>query len=73
MKKEYIVELTEAEADGIMDEHWIGELVRCKDCKFYESLGEYCQYDGTVESNRRHPHGIACKPDWFCADGERSE
>lgn len=50
-----------------------GELIRCKDCKFYESLGEYCQYDGTVMPNRWHPYGIACKPDWFCADGKRKE
>jgi len=33
MKKEYIVELTEKEADEFMDEHWVGELVRCKNCK----------------------------------------
>ena len=32
MKKEYIVELREEEADELMDEHWVGELVRCKDC-----------------------------------------
>jgi hypothetical protein len=36
MKKEYIVELREEEADELMDEHWVGELVRCKDCKHWD-------------------------------------
>lgn len=55
MKKEYIVELTEEEADELMDEHWVGELVRCKDCKHEETC---CR--------RRTDN-----PEWFCADGER--
>jgi len=50
----------------------VGELVRCKDCKF----GEACK-------NGRGEHGVWCyntqsankdwvhEPDWFCADGER--
>ena len=39
MKKDYIVDLTEEEADELMDEHWVGELVRCKDCRS-EIIGE---------------------------------
>ena len=34
------------------------EIVRCKDCKYYNSLMGYCK-DG-----RSYP-----SPDWFCADG----
>ena len=60
-KKEYIVELREEEADELMDEHWVGELVRCKDCKHYDHETQSCN-DGL--------DGIFL-PDWFCADGER--
>ena len=37
-------------------------VVRCKDCKYYNSLMGYCK-DG-----RSYP-----SPDCFCADGERKE
>lgn len=61
MKKEYIVELREEEADELMDDHWVGELVRCKDCKkrYKRSCG-YFYADGRIMCD-----------DWFCADGER--
>ena len=71
MKKEYIVELREEEADELMDEHWVGELVRCKDCKYCvkEPNGElYCD----ILAVGYEPLGskkVNC--DWFCADGER--
>jgi len=44
-----------------MDEHWVGELVRCKDCKHYRQA--------TCSAGA----GIAYPPpdDWFCADGEK--
>lgn len=41
----------------------VGELVRCKDCKWHSEKG-FC----------KHPNGGAgnIRPaDWFCADGER--
>lgn len=39
-----------------------GELIRCKDCKYYDG-------NGTCMKN-----GIALLADrWFCADGERQE
>jgi len=62
MKKEYVVELSEEEADELMEEHWVGELVRCKDCKHYNVKSLYCEYD-LIWENR--------SPDWYCADGER--
>ena len=58
MKKEYIVELTEEEADELMDEHWVEELVRCKNCKHYMTIN--CSCNGYCDSD-----------DWFCPDGER--
>lgn len=63
MKKEYIVELREEEADELMDEHWVGELVRCK----------YCKHHGEVTCSAAA--GIAYPPpdEWFCADGQRRE
>ena len=42
MKKEYIVELREEEADELMEEHWVGELVRCKDCKHWDADEHEC-------------------------------
>ena len=42
-----------------------GELVRCKDCKWFSEKG-FC----------KHPNGGAgnIRPsDWFCADGEWKE
>lgn len=44
-----------------------GELVRCKNCKHWDrEYTEECRNENSVcFSNGR------CKPDWFCADGER--
>lgn len=69
MKKEYIVELREEEADELMDEHWVSELVRCKDCKnavVYDGNEVICTH---IDSNGNDKHSN----DWFCADGERRE
>ena len=38
------------------------QIIRCKDCKYYNSLMGHCK-DG-----RSYP-----SPKWFCADGERKE
>ena len=68
MKKDYIVELREEEADELMDEHWVGELIHCKDCKHFRKA------DNAMVANQycRNLH-IAVPNDWFCADGERKE
>ena len=61
--KEIIIAYDEnTEASPIMGD-WIGELVRCKDCKHHGK--DTC---GAVA-------GIAypTPDDWFCADGERAE
>ena len=61
MKKEYIVELSEKEADKLMDEHWVGELVRCLDC--WKRTYDNCPFYEHI--------GFKPEDDWFCADGER--
>ena len=69
MIREYIIKIS----DEIMEKEIADrpqELVRCKDCKHYEAQGQYCRYDSIWGSNKRHPYGIGCDPDWFCADGE---
>ena len=46
-----------------------GELIRCKDCKFWQSRvfriidGKECNLCEMVNGYK--------PPDWFCADGER--
>ena len=64
MKKDYIVELREEEADELIDDHWVGELVRCKDCKHGEKCNEI------YLCGKARGFGIAHDPSWFCADGE---
>ena len=72
MKKEYIVELKEEEADELMDEHWVGELVRCKDCKhaYLTSDGE-CKYCDLEKDDNGSLVERYRSWDWYCADGER--
>ena len=48
------------EAFVLIDE--MQQIVRCKECVYYNSLMGYCK-DG-----RSYP-----SPNWFCADGERKE
>lgn len=40
----------------------VAEVVRCKDCKWYDKTMNIC---GNLH--------YMMQPDWFCADGERSE
>ena len=44
-----------------------GELVRCKDCKYYLDGG--C---GNVDSQSPSKKLMGVKPNWYCADGERT-
>ena len=67
MKKDYIVELREEEADELMDDHWVGELVRCKNCKHYRYYG----LDSYTVSECKIDHAENPDGEWFCADGER--
>lgn len=53
--------------DGSPKTFEIQELVRCKDCVHWD-IGhtEECDNSDSVCF-----HNGWCKPDWFCADGER--
>ncbi len=65
MKKEYVVELSEEEADELMNEHWVGELIRCGVCKHGHLVGSgFCVC-------RKHETEHYC--DWYCADAERTD
>ena len=57
--KEYIVSIP---AVGQV----VRELIRCKDCVYWDRHTEEC---GNLDSVCFH-NGW-CKPDWFCADGKR--
>ena len=75
MNKEYIVELREEEANELMEEHWVGELVRCKDCKHatLTSDGKMCKYCAMDTDDFGDQRDVYHDADWFCADGERLE
>lgn len=52
------------------------EVVRCKDCKHYQSgidiNGEpFTRCNGTTKEGRILRGYGETEPDWFCADGER--
>lgn len=67
MKKEYVVELREEEADELMNEHWVGELVRCEDC---QHLSSHATFPLTGVPFCEHIHKFVSVT-WYCADGER--
>ena len=73
MKKDYIVELREEEADELIDEHWVGELTRCKDCKYCTIAADKKWRQSFEKSIYEcdHMNLNFVEPDWFCADGER--
>ena len=61
MKKDYIVELREEEADELMDDHWVGELVRCNGCKYLNTPANGVPFCKRIKK--------FVDTDWFCADG----
>lgn len=71
----YYSEHEDDEEDGVI----IQELVRCKDCKFYE-VAEL-NYDGTPDkrckpsicANGWYEYAVERDPNWFCADAEPKE
>ena len=80
MKKDYIVELREEEADELMDDHWVGELVRCKDCKYYEQKEHWANFGGVPILATEMPTcskwadgDCATRPDGYCFLAERRD
>ena len=61
--KEYIFQLNDAlydkETGAIFKPIVAGELIRCKDCKYYNGEYKYCVND------------IFVKPNGYCSYGER--
>lgn len=43
-----------------------GELVRCKECKYWEEESTFCL-------NKEGCYGSETTADWFCADGKRKD
>ena len=66
MKKDYIVELREDEAEELMDEHWVSELVRCEDCKYWKNGYRNFDVHPWLPCMEIHTN---CK--WFCGYGDR--
>ena len=75
--KEYIVLLDEEEAFyGYKDN--ARELIRCKDCRYYEVYER--KYDGSADKRvrpsictRAYEYAVTKAPNWFCADAEPKE
>lgn len=62
---EYIYEIVK-DADGVYCYIKQGELVRCKDCKWWTKQKDSIQ--GRCELSHQYPTGA-----WYCANGERRE
>lgn len=67
---EYIVR--ETGYPGTIKQEIVGELVRCKDCKWYEIY--QLKQDGTDDRRYKPSYCTLLRhnftPEWFCADGE---
>ena len=60
--KEYVVRYENEVLQLLPDK--MQELVRCKDCKYWDSE----EHDCNIKIG-----WFACGADWFCADGKRKE
>ena len=58
--KEIIIAYDETEASPVIGD-WVGELVRCADCRHAE-----VSQSGLIKCR-----GIFRSREWYCADGER--
>lgn len=70
---EYIIK--ETGYPGAIEQEVVQELVRCRDCIWYEIY--QLKKDGTDDLRCKRSYcalwGNYLKPDYFCADGERRE
>ena len=67
-RAEWIVSIADEGEIGVIESaNWMQELVRCNDCIHWDrGHAEECNNSDSVCF-----HNGWCKPDWFCADGER--
>ena len=52
------------------------QIVRCKDCKYYNKSGHFCKSSKLMNKTADamvHTYGMDVYDDWFCADGEREK
>lgn len=65
---EYIIK--ETGYPGAIKKEIVRELVRCKDCQWWER-----DYQPRYHPDERPCNmvGMGTSPEWFCADGERRE
>lgn len=74
---EYIVR--ETGFPGVVKQEVVGELVRCKDCKWWDQIdnGSYGYCHACKHSFWSTNWEISIyrtyKEDWFCADGKRKD
>lgn len=69
MAREFIIKISDEILEEEFDEPKPPELVRCKDCIHWDKgYTEECDNSDSVCF-----HNGWCKPDWFCADGERKD
>jgi hypothetical protein len=83
--KEYIVQAIAQETIDTFDAHNAPELIRCKDCKYFDVI-KWTEFhrriwpeDGPECYSCLNPR-CNCEevlptrgPDWYCADGERKD
>jgi len=64
--REYIIGIPEGNTESVINGEYIGEIVRCKDCKWgKETCGNIeCFVDLNAPSEY---HGY----DWYCPNGEK--
>lgn len=65
---EYIVR--ETGYPGAIEQEIVGELVRCKDCQWWERDSQPRYHSDERPCNIL---GMGTPPEWFCADGEVRE
>ena len=70
--REVIMRLTPKPFEQAEYAEIVQELVRCKDCRWWDTDGYGIEFgnegDGWCDHIERDTHG-----DWFCADGERKD
>lgn len=77
--KEYIFSRPDEADDTVKrDAYYRGELIRCKDCRYYEVYER--KYDGSADKRfkpsictRAYEYAVTKSPNWFCADAEPKE
>lgn len=77
--KDWIIRYFSEHEDDEEDAVIVQELIRCKDCKYYEIVE--LNYDGTPDkrckpsicANGWYEYAVERDPNWFCADAEPKE